>query len=144
MRCSTVYKLDNGFIVHSESRNVQGLMSGSPPYKLLPLDVAPRELAKSVRAALEASRDAPPPPNYSDDRGKGVLILAGIKSWAKFKPCAMCCINADQRLVMTPQRRDGGGFSPLREAEFSILLDTNDERLGELLLRTLQRSETHF
>src|SRR5690606_21058753 len=83
-KLATIYFRQDSFVVHPNSRTVDGVWMLVPPVVVLPVDCMDADLAQAVRDALLASREGVEHPVDWKPVEKPLLNAAGCSSWRRF------------------------------------------------------------
>ena len=137
LRCATVYRRKQRFLVHSSSRTTDGVWILGPPY-LVVAEGDDHALERAIQSALEGSRADVPHPRTFEGLQDPLLALAGVKNWKAFSKGAECVEVADDgdHIALTPTKNRGPqGFE--HDVARRVLLARNTTELGVTTRRML-------
>jgi hypothetical protein len=121
---ANIFRREDRFIVHPESRTAVGVWIAREPFLALPVDVTNEELGLAVTAALNQSMESVPHPDRSEWTKvvSPLLKAAQVRSWKAFVLNTMLvCANLRDNTVFFSVCENRGpkeGFAPQEDCEF--------------------------
>ena len=110
-------------------------------------DAADAELGAAVLEALGRSREGIPHPRQDEwpEIANRLLRVAKVKSWSGFAPRSrsLGIEETGGAVTFLPERNEGprGGFTPIKDAEFTLPSDSLPEAIGAAVRKGLGLSE---
>jgi len=148
MKSASIYKLKNGYIIHSSSKTTAGFWISDEPYFKLGNDATIEEVVNKVLLALQSSKNGIIAPIDSRGTTKEFLKLIGLKSLKELhensvKYCSVSLIN--NTIIFGPSKhaehsRNGFLYKPENES-VRVPFNANFEQIGNALADAFSKCE---
>lgn len=140
---SQIFRREDRFIVHSQSKTTVGVWIACDPFITLPMDMPNEGLGKAVLAGLEHSVESVPHPNRSELRkiASPLLKAAAVRSWKAFcyNTILVAARQRGQNIFLVPYENRGskGGFVEKQGYDLAVPLGSAD-KIGAMLREAMK------
>jgi len=148
MKGASIFKLNNGYVIHSTSETVDGFSIASKPFIRLDTKATIDDVVENILLALRASQKGVPTPGDWSKFNQEFIMSLGIKSKTVLNKenVKYCSIGLDNdTIVFTPTRHavapEKGFLHNPNEEVVSISLEASAESIANALIEALSRCE---
>ena len=138
----SVYKRDNGYILHANKLSTDGVWISTEPCVKLDLETEKEEIGRKVIDLLKESEGRIEHPTEFKGLFNFVLKVAQVRSYKKFmEHCIHCGVFLKGKVItFMPYKNDNRkGFEQITEESESIKFNSQSDEYGKTLFNCLRK-----
>lgn len=147
MKGAAIFKLANGYIIHSESRTTAGFDIASEPYLILVKDVTINKIVDKLMMTLKSSKKNVPVPKNWSEFNSTYFNAIGIKSNADLnkKSTKYCSVRQIEDIIQfTPSKHAAPPdkvFLHIPDEQVSVSALSSKETIADALAEAFSKCQ---